>query len=82
MIAVAHAQSQLTTRQLWVLMAVRGERVSREPSYGGVCTVEGNSVCWTVMTLVLRGFIAFNPLEPTRPHLTPRGQAVLSSSLR
>lgn len=79
MIAVAHAQPQLSTRQLWVLMAVRGQRVSRDPSYGGVCTVEGNSVCWTIMTLVLRGLIAFNPLAPSHPHLTPRGQAVLSS---
>ena len=79
MIAVAHAQPQLSTRQLWVLLAVRGERVNRDPSYGGLCTIEGRSVCWTVMMLVLRGLIAFNPLMPTHPHLTQRGQTVLST---
>lgn len=79
MIAVAEAQQQLSTRQLWVLLAVRGDRVSRDPSYGGVCTLEGQSVCWTIMMLVLRGLIAFNPLMPSHPHLTPRGQAVLGA---
>lgn len=79
MIAVAHVQPQLSTRQLWVLLAVRGERINRDPSYGGLCTIEGRSVCWTVMMLVLRGLIAFNPLMPTHPHLTRRGQAVLST---
>ncbi|MFT4167119.1 MAG: hypothetical protein QM650_17925 [Microlunatus sp.] len=79
MIAVAQAEPQLSTRQMWVLMAVRGDRVNRDPSYGGVCTVEGHSVCWTIMMLVLRGLIAFNPLVPSHPHLTSRGQAVLSS---
>ena len=78
-IAVAQAQRQLSTRQLWLLLAVRGQQVSRDPSYGGVCTIEGRSVCWTIMMLVLRGLIAFNPLVPTHPFLTPRGQAVLSS---
>ncbi|BAK35075.1 hypothetical protein MLP_20610 [Microlunatus phosphovorus NM-1] len=79
MIAVAQAQQQLSTRQLWVLLAVRGDRVNRDPSYGGVCTVEGQSVCWTVMMLVLRGLIAFNPLMSSHPYLTHRGQAVLGS---
>jgi len=70
---------RLTTRQLWLLMAVACERVERRAMYGGLCTVDGRSVCWTVMTLALRGLIAFDPMPLSQPHLTRRGQDLLRS---
>ena len=71
---------RLTTRQLWVLLAVARGRVDRDPMYGGICMLEGHSVSWTATVLAVRGLVAFDPMLPTRPRLTKRGDAVLRSA--
>ena len=67
----------VSTRQLWVLQAVATGRIDRDPWYGGLCTLEGRSVWWTMVVLALRGLIVFDVAALGPPHLTRRGQARL-----
>jgi len=76
-ITVDGSRCSLSTRQLWVLWAIACQQVERNPMYGGLCTLDGSSVGWTVTVLALRGLIAFEPVPLSRPHLTRRGHAVL-----
>ena len=68
---------RLSTRELWVLRAVATGRVDRESRYGGLCTLDGRAVGWTVVVLALRGLIAFDIDAFSRPHLTRRGRSRL-----
>lgn len=79
MITVDGSRTRLTTRQLWVLLAVARGRVDRDPMYGGICTLDGHSVSWTMTVLAVRGLIAFDPILPSPPQLTRRGDAVLGT---
>jgi hypothetical protein len=78
-ITVARSRIRLSTRQLWVLWAVARQQVVRNPMYGGLCTLDGSSVSWTVTVLALRGLIAFEPVPLSQPHLTRRGHGVLGA---
>ena len=51
----ADVDVRLSTRQLWVLRAVATGRIDRLPRYGGLCTLDGRAVWWTVAVLALRG---------------------------
>ncbi|HEY5978325.1 MAG TPA: hypothetical protein VIT41_01710 [Microlunatus sp.] len=68
-----------STRQLWVLRAVASGLVGRDPQYGGLCTLDGRAVGWTVAVLALRGLVAFDVDAFSRPHLTRRGQTRLDA---
>jgi hypothetical protein len=66
-----------STRELWVLRAVASGVVDRDLRYGGLCTLDGRAVGWTVAVLALRGLVAFDVDGFSRPHLTRRGQSRL-----
>jgi len=68
---------RLSTRELWVLRAVAAGQLDREPRNGGLCTLDGRAVGWTVAVLALRGLIAFEIDAFSRPHLTHRGRSRL-----
>ena len=63
-----------STRELWVLRAVASGLVDRDLRHGGLCTLDGRAVGWTVAALALRGLIAFDIDAFSRPHLTRRGR--------
>lgn len=71
--SAADVDVRLSTRELWVLRAVATGQVDRDPRYGGLCTLDGRSVGWTVVVLALRGLIGFDIDAFSRPHLTRRG---------
>jgi len=67
----------LTAQQLQVLRALRDGRVTRGRLHGDLepHVLEGRSVSWTVSTLALRGYVAFERLGPAA--VTVRGIEML-----
>ncbi|HET9647588.1 MAG TPA: hypothetical protein VFP34_05075 [Microlunatus sp.] len=69
----------MTTRQVWVLLAVAESRIDFDPSLPELpCyTVDGRAAQWPLTVLALRGLIMFNPWLPGPPRLTRAGTAAL-----
>jgi hypothetical protein len=71
------AASRLSTRQLWVLLAVAEGTVQPDPLLDNCYLLHGRSVSWTLTILILRRLVQLNPLLPGPPGLTRRGQHTL-----
>jgi hypothetical protein len=69
----------MSTRQLWVLLAVAEGTVQPDPLLDNSYLLRGRSVSRTLSLLVLRRLVQLNPLLPSPPRLTRRGQDALHS---
>jgi hypothetical protein len=70
---------RLTTKQIWVLLAVAHGRVRRLPEFGelSVHELDGRSVSWTITALAVRRLVMIDPTQPGPPQLTRRGWLLL-----
>ncbi len=79
MTAVRTAAIRISTRHLWVLLAVAEGAVQPDPLLNNCYLLRGRSVSWTLTILVLRRLVQLNPLLPGPPQLTIRGQHTIHS---
>jgi hypothetical protein len=80
--SLGHDWPRLTTKQVWVLLAVAHGRVRRLIEFGelAVHELDGRSVSWTVTTLAVRGLVLIDPTCPGPPQLSRRGQLILHNA--
>ena len=69
----------LTTKQIWVLLAVADGRVRRLLEYGELAQheLDGQPVSWTISALAVHRLVLIDPLRPGPPRITRRGRQVL-----
>ena len=71
------AASRMSTRQLWVLLAVAEGTVEPDPLLDNCYLLRGQSVSWTLIILVLRRLVRLKAVLPGPPRLTRRGQRIV-----